>query len=83
MTTNFSGAIGLLRTLAKTHSTAHGERVGFLLVDATQSLGGLAQASNALMALMAEGLVDSEPVVLGEDVHTLYRVSDEAAPTLH
>jgi hypothetical protein len=43
----------------------------------------LAKASNALMVLLAEGLVDSEPVVINDNVHTLYRLSGAKPPIVH
>jgi hypothetical protein len=83
MNMTLTEALAALRPLATKHDTAHGQRAGFLMADATRALGGLAQASNALMVLLAEGLVDSEPVAIGGDVHTLYRVTDAAAPVVH
>jgi hypothetical protein len=83
MITTFSLTLAALRPLATTHATARGERFGFLMADATRALGGLAKASNALMVLMAEGLVDSEPVIISGDVHTLYRLSGAVPPVVH
>ncbi len=81
--TTFSDTLAALRPLATKHATARGERVGFLMGDATLALGSRAKASTALMVLMAEGLVDSEPVVIGDDVHTLYRVTGAVPPAVH
>jgi hypothetical protein len=79
----FPEALAALRPLAIRQRTDHGERVGFLMADATRALGGLTQASGSLTILLIEGLVDSEPVVIGDDVHTLYTLTDAAAPALH
>lgn len=79
----FRDAIAALRPLANKHKTAQGERTGFLMSDATRVLGGLEYASNALSVLLVEGLVESEPVVIDGEVHTLYRLTEAAAPTLH
>ena len=81
--TSIMNSLAALRALATQHDTADGMRVGFLMSDATRALGGLANASNALMVLLAEGLVDSEPVVINDDVHTLYRLSDAEPPAVH
>lgn len=83
MTPSLSEYMEALRTLPTQHATAHGIRVGFLMEDATRALGGLAKASNALMVLLAEGLVDSEPVVINDNVHTLYRLSGAKPPIVH
>lgn len=83
MTTTFTDALAILRPLATKRATADGERFGFLMADATLALGGLANASNALMVLMAEGLVDSEPVVIGDEVHTLYSLIEVEPPAIH
>lgn len=66
-----------LRPLAKQHATEQGARNGFRMADATHALSSLAHASNTLVVLLSEGLVDSEPVVIDGEVHTLYRVSGE------
>lgn len=83
MATTFTDALAALRPLATKHATADGERVGFLMADATRALGGLADASNALVILLAEGLVDGEPVVIGGDVHTLYSLTLAEPPAIH
>lgn len=80
---NFKDAIAALRPLAAQHKTERGERTGFFMADATRVLGGLGFASDALSVLLVEGLVESEPVVIDGDVHTLYRLTEVAAPTLH
>lgn len=80
---NFKDALAALRPLATQHKTAQGERSGFSMRDAARALGGLEYASNALSVLLVEGLVESEPVVIDGDVHTLYRLAEVAAPTLH
>lgn len=74
--------VAVLRSIARVHRTSNGERVGFFMSDAVGPLGGLAQASNSLALLLAEGWVDSEPVFIGEDVHTFYRIADRI-PTVH
>lgn len=73
--------VAVLRPLEARHATANGECVGFFMVEASRALGGLANASNVLAVLLAEGLVDSEPVVIGDDVHTLYRLTGSTPPT--
>ncbi len=83
MTATFTDALAALQRVTTTHATARGERVGFLMADAARALGGLANASNSLAVLMAEGLVDSEPVEIGGDVHTLYRLTGAAPPVVH
>lgn len=80
---NFAEAIAALQPLATKHKTAHGERTGFLMADATRALGSLGCASNALAVLLVEGLVEGEPVIIDSDVHTLYRLTDVSPPTLH
>jgi len=83
MTTTFTDALAKLRPLETKRATAGGERVGFLMADVTLAFGGLENASNALTVLMAEGLVDSEPVVIGGDVHTLYHLTGAPPPAVH
>ena len=83
---NFAQAIELLRPLQKPRATLYGPRVGFFMAEATQALGGsLATASNILLSLGAQELLAGEFVVLakGEDAHTLYRLVDVQAPTVH
>lgn len=80
---NFTDAITALRPLATKHKTERGERTGFFMSDATRVLGGLGYASDALSVLLVEGLVESEPVVIDGDVHTLYRLTETPLPTLH
>lgn len=75
--------LATLRGCETQHDTAHGARVGFLMSDATRALGGLSQASNAIAVLLSDGLVNSESIVIGDDVHTLYRIADTAPPTVH
>ncbi len=75
--------LAALRACETQHDTAHGARVGFLMADATRALGGFSQASNALAVLLLDGLVTSEPTVIGDDVHTIYRITDIALPTVH
>ena len=65
-------AIEVLRSLQASHTTQHGVVVGFLMQDATRALGGLAKASDTLALLLAEGLIESVPVVMGGDVQTVY-----------
>lgn len=69
---NLSETLAALRPLEAKHTTTRGECVGFFMIEATRALGSLAQASDALSVLMAEGLVESKPVVIADDVHTLY-----------
>jgi hypothetical protein len=78
---NLSDTLAALRPLESTHMTTRGECVGFFMVEATRALGGLSQASNAIAVLMAEGLVDSKHVVIGDDVHTLYLITDASFTT--
>lgn len=80
---NLTEYLDALRPLAATHATANGDRVGFFMVEATRALGSLATASNVLAVLLAEGLVNSEPVVIDDDVHTLYRLAGVAPPSVH
>lgn len=82
---NFSESLVVLRPLHTTHDTLYGPRVGFFMSDATGALGGLVQASNALLVLVSEGLVECEFVFVGddEDARTLYRVAELAPPTVH
>lgn len=83
---NFAQAIELLRPLQKPHATLYGPRVGFWMADATEALGGsLAAASNIVLSLLTQVLLEGEFVVLaeGEDAHTLYRLVDVSAPTVH
>jgi hypothetical protein len=77
---NLSETLDALRPLEATHVTTSGECVGFFMVEATRVLGGVAQASNAIAVLMTEGLVDSKPVCIADEVHTLYRLTD--APSI-
>lgn len=58
----------------------YGEYRGFFMIDATQALGGLAKASEAIAALMLAGMLEGEFVVIDgdDDPHTLYRL--KAAP---
>ncbi len=78
---NIQDLLAALRPLEATHMTSQGVCAGFFMIEATRALGGLAQASDALAVLMAEGLVDSEPVVIGGDVHTLYVLAENAPTT--
>lgn len=80
---NINDTLDALRPLATQHTTAQGSRAGFLMADATRTLGGLTKASESLTMLLAEGLVDSEPVVIDGDVHTLYRLTGVTPPTVH
>lgn len=75
-----SDILTALRPLEAKHMTTQGECAGFFMVEATRALGGLANASNAIAALMVEGMLDSKHVVIADDVHTLYRLTD-ASPT--
>lgn len=76
-------ALALLRSLATKHMTANGERVGFFMIEAVRVLGGLGNASDVLSMLMVDGLVGSESVVMGEDVHTLYTLTGVIDQTAH
>ena len=78
---NLTETIAALRPIQSHHATANGGQVGFFMPEATAVLGGLAQASSALALLMVQGLVKSEAVVLGGEVHTIYRVADATPPT--
>lgn len=75
--------IELLKPLEAPHVTATGVRHGFFMADAVRAIGSLAKASNSLAVLLAEGLVESEPVHILDDVHTLYRVARASPPTVH
>jgi len=81
----FTEAVAVLRPLQRPHATLYGERIGFFMADATDALGGLSPASNMLMVMLAEGLVEGQLVILqeGEDAHTLYRVANAIPPTVH
>jgi hypothetical protein len=76
-------ALAVLRPLQRVHETINGPRVGFLMRDATQALGSLQQASEMIAALLAEDFLNSQPVVLDDEVHTLYSVNTTALPTVH
>jgi len=76
-------AIDALRPLHMPYDTSHGQRSGFLMADAARALGGVAQASNALALLMAVDLVVSAPKVCGGEVHTVFSLAEDVAPTLH
>lgn len=78
---NASEAIAVLRGIQGHHETSNGVQVGFFMKDATTALGSLAQASSTLTMLMVDGLIESEPVVLNGEVHTIYRVADATPPT--
>lgn len=80
---NFKSALEVLRPLAVEKMTASGVRTGFFMADATRALGSLACASNALTVLLLHDLVSGHPVVIGDDVHTLYCLTGVAAPDLH
>lgn len=80
---NFKEAMAALRPLATQHKTDRGARTSFFMAEATRVLGGLGFASDALSVLLVEGFVESEPVVIDGDVHTLYRLAEVTAPTLH
>jgi hypothetical protein len=75
--------LDVLRSLATKHVTANGERVGFFMIEAARALGGLVSASDVLSMLMVDGLVGSESVVIGEDVHTLYTLTGVIGQTAH
>lgn len=75
--------LAALRPIQTKHATEDGERFGFRMLDATRALGGLSDASNVLMVLLAEGLVDSEPVLIDGEVQTLYRLSGAMPPVVH
>lgn len=77
---NLTEAIAALRPIQSHHSTENGVHVGFFMAEATAALGGVAQASNALAMLMVQGLVESEPLLVNGEVHTIYRVSDATPP---
>lgn len=78
---NLSDTLAALRPLEAKHMTTRGECVGFFMVEASRALGGLAQASNAIAVLMVEGLVDSNHVVIADDVHTLYQLTGATLTT--
>lgn len=80
---NIKELLDLLRPLEAAHETTHGPRTGFLMADVTRALGSLSSASNALTLLLAEGLVEGEPVILKGDVHTLFRLSGAVPPAVH
>lgn len=48
--------VAALKPLERPHATLHGAQIGFVMIDATRALGGLAKASEALIAL---GLTDA------------------------
>ena len=50
-TTTFTDALAALWPLATKHATASGERVGFLMTDAAQALGGLFMLLGASFAV--------------------------------
>lgn len=77
---NASEAIAALRGLQAHHSTTQGTQIGFFMQDAKTAIGNLAQASNLLAELMAAGLIESHPVVINGEVHTIYRVADATPP---
>lgn len=77
---NLTEAIAALRPIQSHHSTEDGVHVGFFMGEATAALGSLAQASNTLAMLMVQGLVDSQPVVVNGEGHTIYRVADATPP---
>lgn len=78
---NLTEAIAVLRPIQSHHSTANGVHVGFFMQEATAVLGSLAQASETLAMLMVQGLVESEPVVMNGEVHTIYRLADATPPS--
>ena len=80
---NFIDTLAALRPLASIRATANGPRVGFLMADITRALGSLAAASDAVVVLLAEGFMDAEPVVIGDEVVTLYRLTDQEPPAVH
>lgn len=76
-------ALAALRPLQRVHETINGPRVGFLMSDAAKALGSLQQASDTIAVLLAEDFLNSQPVVLDDEVHTLYSVNTTALPTVH
>jgi len=78
---NLTEAIAALRPIQSHHTTENGVQVGFFIGEATAALGSLAQASNTLAMLMVQGLVNSEPVLVNGEVHTIYRVADATPST--
>lgn len=81
----YTEAIAALRPLQSEHPTIHGEREGFYMSDAVDVLGGYTQASNLLMVMQAEGMLECEFVVeaAGDEAKTLYRLLDAVPPSLH
>ena len=77
---NSTEAIAALRAIQAHHATSNGAQVGFSMQEATVALGSLAQASNTLMKLMMDGLIESEPAVMDGEVRTIYRVADATPP---
>lgn len=78
---NNTEAIAALRAVQAHHTTAQGVQVGFFMKDATAALGSFAQASSTLAMLMVDGLIASAPVVVDDEVQTIYRVADATPPT--
>lgn len=81
--TAFADILAALRPLATKHATAHGERVGFFMADATRALGSLADASKVMVEMLLRKMVDGELVVIDGEVHTMYRLTDTTPPSLH
>lgn len=75
--------VAALRSITKTYITAEGERVGFLMSDAIPALGGMPNASKVFAVFVVKGLLESETVVMNDDVHTLYRLAAVAIPSVH
>lgn len=81
MSMDTTETIAALRPLQSHHSTASGVQVGFFMQEAIKVMGSLADASEALSLLMAEGLIESAPVVMDGEVHTIFRIADASPPT--
>lgn len=77
--------VAALRSLERAHATKYGDRIGFFMIDATQALGSLAKASEALAVLSLADMLTSEPVVIegDDDAHTLYRLTDTPQSVMH
>lgn len=77
---NLTEAIAELRPIQAHHSAPEGTHVGFFMQDATAVFGDLAKASEMLTLLMVQGLLESAPVVMNGEVHTIYRIADSTQP---
>lgn len=83
LSANLADNLAALKPMEAPRTTDQGDRFGFFMEDATRALGGLKTASDTLVELMLEGVLESEPVFVGGNLQTLYRIMVTGTPTLH